>query len=198
MSRTVYGTGQIKNILAVPDVTAGGYHSGLFSKLLDDRIVTVFGEINDEMAEVVVSELLYLASRSDDDIQLYINSPGGSVSAGWAIYDVMQRIRPDVATIATGVCASMASVLLSGGKPGKRYAEKHAMLMIHQVSGQASGQETDIRIAAEHTRLVREELNKALSENCRQSISKIEADTERDLWLNPSQALEYGLIDKIL
>ena len=170
----------------------------IYSKLLKERIIIISGEINDSLADIVVSELLYLDSISHDDISLYINSPGGSITAGMAIYDTMNYIKSDVSTICIGLSASMAAFLLSSGKKGKRFILPNAEVMIHQPLGGASGQATEIKIAAERILKLKEKLNKILAHNTGKSISKIANDTERDYFLSAKEALEYGIIDKII
>ena len=165
---------------------------------IKDRIIILNGEINDNTANIVVAELLYLDSLNSDDISLYINSPGGSITAGMAIYDTMNFVKSDVSTICIGMCASMAAFLLSSGKKGKRYTLPNGEVMIHQPLGGAQGQATEIKIAAERILKLKEKLNRILSENTKQDIKKIEQDTERDHFLDADEALEYGLIDKIL
>lgn len=170
----------------------------IYSRLLKDRIIILSGEITDESANIVVSELLYLDSINHNDISLYINSPGGSVTAGMAIYDTMNFIKSNVSTICIGMCASMAAFLLSSGTKGKRYALPNSEVMIHQPLGGASGQATEIKIAAEHILKTKDKLNKILSNNTGKSIKIIEKDTDRDNYMSSNEALEYGLIDKIL
>ena len=170
----------------------------IYSRLLKDRIIILNGEIDDNLANTVVAQLLYLDSLSTNDISLYINSPGGSITAGMAIYDTMNFVKSDVSTICIGMCASMAAFLLSSGKKGKRYTLPNGEVMIHQPLGGAQGQATEIKIAAERILKLKEKLNRILSENTKQDIKKIEQDTERDHFLDADEALEYGLIDKIL
>ena len=170
----------------------------IFSRLLKDRIIFLSGEIDDNIANTIVSELLYLDSISHDDISLYINSPGGSITSGMAIYDTMNLIKSDVSTICIGMAASMAAFLLSCGTKGKRYILPNAEVMIHQPLGGASGQATEIKIAAERILKLREKLNKILSENTKQPLNKVEEDTERDHFLSSEEAKEYGLVDKII
>ena len=170
----------------------------IFSKLLKNRIIILSGTINDELANTVVAELLYLDSLNHEDISLYINSPGGSVTAGFAIYDTMNLIKSDVSTICMGIAASMAAFLLSSGAKGKRYALKNSEVMIHQPLGGAEGQATEIKIAAEHILKTKKKLNKVLASNTNQELSKIEQDTERDYFLEAIDAKVYGLIDKVL
>lgn len=170
----------------------------IYSRLLKDRIIILNGEIDDNLANTVVAQLLYLDSLNTNDISLYINSPGGSITAGMAIYDTMNFIKSDVSTICIGMCASMAAFLLSSGEKGKRYTLPNGEIMIHQPLGGAQGQATEIKIAAERILKLKEKLNKLLAKNTNQDIKKIEQDTERDYFLNAKEALEYGLIDKIL
>ena len=170
----------------------------IFSRLLKERIIFISGEINDMLANNVIAELLYLDSVSNDDIYLYINSPGGSVTAGMAIYDTMNFIKSDVATICIGIAASMAAFLLSSGKKGKRSVLPNADVMIHQPLGGAEGQASDIKIAADRIICIRKRLNKILASNTRQSLKKIERDTERDNYLSAREALSYGLVDEII
>ena len=170
----------------------------IFSRLLKERIVFISGEINDSLANTVVASLLYLDSINHDDISIYINSPGGSVSAGFAIYDTMQFVASDVSTICIGMAASMGAFLLSSGTPGKRYALPNADIMIHQPLGGAEGQASDIKIAADRIILLRKRLNKILAKNTKNSLRKIEKDTERDYYLDTEEAVLYGLIDKVI
>ncbi len=190
-----------KNVLIpyVVERTASGERSyDLMSRLLEDRIVFLSGEINDAMANVIISQLIYLEGKDPTkDISLYINSPGGSVSAGLAIYDTMNYIKCDVTTICIGMAASMGAFLLSSGAKGKRFALPNAEVMIHQPLGGAQGQASDIQIAAEHILRTKKKLNRILAENCGQDISKVEKDTDRDNWLSAEEAKEYGLIDKV-
>ena len=170
----------------------------IYSRLLKDRIIILNGEIDDNLANTVVAQLLYLDSLNTNDISLYINSPGGSITAGMAIYDTMNFIKSDVSTICIGMCASMAAFLLSSGEKGKRYTLPNGEIMIHQPLGGAQGQATEIKIAAERILKLKEKLNRILSKNTNQDIKKIEQDTERDYFLDAEEALDYGLIDKIL
>lgn len=171
----------------------------IYSRLLNDRIIFVSGEIGDHMADLIVAQLLYLESQDPNkDIQLYINSPGGSVTAGMAIYDTMNYIKPDVSTICVGMAASMGALLLSSGTKGKRFALPSAEVMIHQPLGGTQGQASDILIAADHIKKTKEKLNKILSENTGQDLETIERDTDRDNWLEAEKACEYGLIDKVI
>lgn len=174
------------------------YAYDLYSRLLKDRIIILSGEIDDNLSNIIVGELLYLDSISNDDISLYINSPGGSITAGMAIYDTMNFIKSDVSTICVGMSASMAAFLLSSGKKKKRFILPNAEVMIHQPLGGASGQATEIKIAAEHILKIKEKMNKILALNTNQDLKKVEIDTERDYFLDANEALEYGLVDKIL
>ena len=171
----------------------------IYSRLLKERIIFLGEEVNDVTAGLVVSQLLFLESEDPDkDINLYINSPGGSVTAGMAIYDTMQYVKGDVSTMCMGMAASMGAFLLSGGTKGKRLALPNAEIMIHQPSGGAQGQATEIEIAAEHILRTKKKLNTILSENTGQPYETIVKDTERDNWLTAQEALEYGLIDKVM
>ena len=171
----------------------------IYSRLLKERIIFLGEEVNDVTAGLVVSQLLFLESEDPDkDINLYINSPGGSVTAGMAIYDTMQYVKCDVSTMCMGMAASMGAFLLSGGTKGKRLALPNAEIMIHQPSGGAQGQATEIEIAAEHILRTKKKLNTILSENTGQPYETNVKDTERDNWLTAQEALEYGLIDKVM
>lgn len=171
----------------------------IYSRLLKDRIIFLGEEVNDASASIVVAQLLFLeAEDPEKDIHLYINSPGGSVTAGMAIYDTMQYIKCDVSTVCIGMAASMGAFLLSGGAKGKRYALPNAEIMIHQPLGGAQGQATEIEIAAKHIIRTKEKMNRMLSENTGKSYEQVCADTERDNWLTAQEALEYGLIDSIV
>ena len=170
----------------------------IYSRLLKERIIFLSGEITDDVANIIVSELLYLDSINHNDISLYINSPGGSITSGMAIMDTMNFIKSDVSTICIGMAASMAAFLLSCGKKGKRYILPNAEVMIHQPLGGVSGQATEIKIAAERILKLKNKLNKILSENTNQTLEKIEIDTDRDYFMNANEAKEYGIIDKIL
>lgn len=170
----------------------------LFSRMLEDRIIFLTGEINDSVADLVVAQLIYLEGKDPDkDISLYINSPGGSVTAGMAIYDTMNYIKCDVSTICIGMAASMGAFLLSSGAKGKRYALPNAEIMIHQPLGGAQGQASDIAIHAQQILKIKAKLNKILSENTNQPLEKVEVDTDRDYFMSAPEALEYGLIDKV-
>lgn len=170
----------------------------LYSRLLKDRIIILSGEINDNTANIVVSELLYLDSINHSDISIYINSPGGSITSGMAIYDTMNYIKSDVSTICIGMAASMAAFLLSSGTKGKRYILPNSEVMIHQPLGGAQGQATEIKIAATRILKLKDKLNKILAENTGKDLKTIENDTERDFFMDSNEALEYGIIDKIL
>lgn len=170
----------------------------LYSRLLNDRIIFICGEIDDNLANIVISELLYLDSLNNQDISLYINSPGGSVTSGLAIYDTMNFIKSDVSTIGLGTCASMASFLLSSGTKGKRFCLENTEVMIHEVLGGSKGQATEIKIQADHILYLRERLNKILAKNTGNSLKKINNDTSRDHYLSAQESIEYGLIDAII
>jgi ATP-dependent Clp protease protease subunit len=197
------GAGDIQALNLVPMVieqTARGERAyDIYSRLLKERVVFAVGPVEDYMANVIVAQLLFLESENPDkDIHLYINSPGGSVTAGLAIYDTMQFIKADVSTMCIGQAASMGAVLLTGGAKGKRYCLPHSRMMIHQPLGGFQGQATDIDIHAREILLVRERLNKILSIHTGQSLEKIQSDTDRDNFLGAEQSIEYGLIDEIL
>ena len=170
----------------------------IYSRLLKDRIIILNGEINDSLANSIVAQLLFLDSENHEDISLYINSPGGVITSGMAIYDTMNFIKSDVSTICIGLAASMAAFILSSGKKGKRYALPNAEVMIHQPLGGAQGQATEIKIAAEHILKLKDKLNTILAKNTNKPLEKIQNDTERDYFLTSNDALEYGLIDKII
>ena len=171
----------------------------IFSRLLNDRIIVLSDEVNDATASIVVAQLLYLEGQdAEKDISLYINSPGGSVTAGMAIYDTMQYIKCDVSTICIGMAASMGAFLLSSGAKGKRYALPNSEIMIHQPLGGARGQATEIKIVADHILKTRDKLNKILAENTGRSVEEIARDTERDNYLSAQEAMEYGLVDKVI
>jgi ATP-dependent Clp protease protease subunit len=171
----------------------------IYSRLLKDRIVFLGTPVDDDVANVVIAQLLFLESEDPDkDISLYINSPGGVVSAGMAIYDTMQYVKPQVSTICLGQAASMGAFLLAGGAPGKRFALPNARVMIHQPSGGAGGQATDIEIAAKQILLLKKRLNEILARNSKQPLDRIEKDVERDFWLSAADAKEYGLIDEVI
>ena len=183
----------------IEQTSRGERHYDIFSRLLNDRIIVLSNEINDLTASLVVAQLLFLESEDPDkDIQLYINSPGGSVSAGFAIFDTMEFIKCDVSTICVGMAASMGAFLLSAGAKGKRYALPNSEIMIHQPLGGTRGQASDIIIHAEHILKTREKINKILSEKTGQTLKKIEKDTDRDNFMSAEEAMEYGIIDKIM
>lgn len=184
--------------MVVEQTDRGERSYDIYSKLLEERIIFITGEINDAVANTVVAELLYLEAKdSTKDIDIYINSPGGSVTSGLAIYDTMNFIRCDVSTICIGMAASMAAFLLSSGKKGKRYALPSSEIMIHQPLGGAQGQASDIKIQAEHILALKKKLNSVLAANTGKPIEQIEKDTDRDNYLTAEDALGYGLIDKI-
>ena len=192
---------EIKNTVVpyVVEQTGKGERSyDIYSRLLEDRIIFLSGEINDQMANTIVAQLIYLEGKNPDkDIFMYINSPGGSVSAGLAIYDTMNYIKCDVCTICVGMAASMGAVLLSSGAKGKRFALPNSEIMIHQPLGGFQGQASDIKIHADHIMKTRKLLNKILSENSGAPIEKIEKDTDRDNYMSAEEAKKYGLVDKI-
>ena len=170
----------------------------IFSRLLKERIIFLGDQVTDASAELIVAQMLFLEGEDPDkDIQFYINSPGGSISAGMAIYDTMQFVKCDVSTICVGMAASMGSFLLAGGTKGKRYSLPHSEILIHQPQGGTEGQASDIAIQAAHMAAIKERMNRLLAQNTGQPYEKIVKDTDRDNWMTPEQALEYGLIDKI-
>ena len=189
-------------MLLIPNILERNYNGekiyDIYTKLLQDRIVFITGEINDDLANLVISELLYLDSISHDDIYLYINSPGGSVTAGLAIYDTINYVKSDVSTVGLGLCASMAAVLLASGTRGKRLSLPNAEIMIHQVLGGAEGMASDIKIHAERILEIKNKMNNILAKLTNQTVSKINKDTDRDYYMNPKDALKYGIIDKII
>lgn len=171
----------------------------IYSRLLKDRIIFLGGPIDDHVANLTMAQLLYLEAESDKkDIQMYINSPGGSVSAGLAIYDTMQHVKPNVSTICMGMAASMGAFLLAGGEKGKRYSLPNSRVMLHQVVGGAEGQASDIEIQAKEILRLKKLMNDILVQNTGQKLEKIEKDTDRDFWMSPVEAKDYGLIDKVL
>lgn len=171
----------------------------IYSRLLRDRIIFIGGGIDDHVANVIMAQLLFLESENDKkDIQIYINSPGGSVSAGLAIYDTMRHVKPAVSTICIGMAASMGAFLLAGGEKGKRFALPNARIMLHQVMGGAEGQATDIEIQAKEILRIKKQMNEILAANTGQKFEKIQTDTDRDFWFGPEEAKAYGLIDKVL
>ena len=170
----------------------------IFSRLLKERIIFLGDQVTDASAELIVAQMLFLEGEDPDkDIQFYINSPGGSISAGMAIYDTMQFVKCDVSTICVGMAASMGSFLLAGGTKGKRYSLPHSGILIHQPLGGTEGQASDIAIQAAHMAAIKERMNRLLAQNTGQPYEKIVKDTDRDNWMTPEQALEYGLIDRI-
>lgn len=189
-------------MILIPSVIEKNYNGekifDLYSKLLTNRIVFLNGEINDDQANLIISELLYLDSLSHEDIYLYVNSPGGSVTSGLAIYDTMNYIKSDISTVAIGMCASMAAIILAAGKKGKRLSLPNSEIMIHQVLGGMEGQATEIKIQAERILELKKKLNTILASLTNQKVSKIDADTERDHYLDAKMARDYGLIDKII
>jgi ATP-dependent Clp protease protease subunit len=192
-------TAQMLVPMVVEKTNMGERAYDIYSRLLKERIVFLGGGIDDHVANLIVAQLLFLASEdAKKDISFYINSPGGHVSAGLAIIDTMNHIQPDVSTVCVGMAASMGAVLLSAGKKGKRFALPNAEVMIHQPSGGAEGQATDIEITAKHILATRDRLNKILAKNTGQSMKKIETDVERDFFMSSDEALKYGIVDKIL
>lgn len=194
---------EIKNIQTMPYVitqNARGERSyDIFSRLLEERIVFLADQVTDDLASLVVAQLLHLeAEDPNKDISLYINSPGGSVTAGMAIYDTMQYIKCDVSTICIGMAASMGAFLLAGGAKGKRYALPNSEIMIHQPSGGAQGQASEIQIVAEQIQKTKEKLNKIISENTGQPIEKVAKDTDRDNYMTAKEAMEYGIVDHVV
>ena len=186
----------IPTIIEKNDIGERAYD--IYSRLFKDRIIILNGEITDNSSNVVVAELLYLDSISNDDISLYINSPGGSITAGMAIYDTMNFVKSNVSTICVGMAASMAAFILSSGEKGKRYILPNAEVMIHQPLGGAQGQATEIKIAAERILKLKKKLNKILAEVTGKDITTIDDDTERDYFMDSMEALNYGIVDKIL
>ncbi len=183
----------------IEKTTMGERAYDIYSRLLKDRIIMLGSAIDDEVANVIVAQLLFLESQDKTkDIKLYINSPGGSVTAGLAIYDAMQYVKADVSTICMGMAASMGSVLLAGGAKGKRFALPNSEIMIHQVLGGMQGQASDIKIHAERILQTRDQLNKILAKHTGQNVKTIEADTERDNFMDAKDALSYGLVDKVI
>ncbi len=193
----------MKNYHLIPTVIEkSGYGErayDIFSRLLKERIIFLGDAIDDSIANTIIAQLLFLESEDKEkDIKLYINSPGGSVTAGLAIYDTMQYVKPDVSTICVGIAASMGAVLLAGGKKGKRLALPNAEVLIHQVMGGATGQATDVKIQAEHILKAKDRLNKILAKNTGQSLAKIEKDSDRDYFMSTEEAKKYGIIDKVI
>ncbi|MDO5301881.1 MAG: ATP-dependent Clp endopeptidase proteolytic subunit ClpP [Tissierellia bacterium] len=185
--------------MVVEQTNRGERSYDIYSRLLKDRIIFLTGEVHDQMADLIVAQLLFLESEDPDkDIQIYINSPGGSVSAGLAIYDTMQYIKPDVSTISVGLAASMGALLLLAGAKGKRFALPNSDIMIHQPLGGASGQASDIKIQAEKILKTRERLNEIIVKHTGQSLEKVELDTDRDYFMTAEEAQKYGIIDKVI
>ena len=185
--------------IVIEQTSRGERSYDIYSRLLKDRVILLSEEISDGLASLIVAQLLFLESEdSEKDINLYINSPGGSVTAGFAIYDTMQYIKPDVSTICMGLAASMGAFLLSSGAKGKRFALPNAEIMIHQPLGGVRGQAEDIRIHAENIIKVRERLNRIISENTGQPIEKVRLDTDRDNFMSAAYAADYGLVDKVI
>ena len=186
-------------MIIAPHFYEGHAAEDIFSRLLTERIVLLVNEVNDDLAATIISQLLYLESVDPNkDIQMYICSPGGSVSAGLGIYDTMKHVKCDINTICVGMCASMGAFLLAGGTKGKRYCLENGQVMIHQPMSGTSGQITDMAIAVAHSQRLKARLNKILAANTGHSIEEIERDTDRDNWLWPEEALEYGIIDHII
>lgn len=184
--------------MVIEQTSRGERSYDIYSRLLKERIIFLNGEVNDVLANIVIAQLLFLESEDPDkDIYLYINSPGGSVSAGLGIYDTMNFIKPDVGTICTGLAASMGAFLLCSGAKGKRICLPNSEVMIHQPLGGAQGQATEIEIAAKHILRTKERLNRIIAANCGKSIEEVANDTDRDNWLSAEEALAYGLIDEI-
>lgn len=185
--------------IVIEQTNRGERSYDIYSRLLKERIIILSDEVNSVTASLITAQMLFLeAEDPDKDIQFYINSPGGEVSSGLMIYDTMQYIKADVQTICMGMAASMGAFLLAAGAPGKRFALPNAEVMIHQPSGGAQGQATDIRIAAEHISKMKDRLNRILAERCKQPYEKIAIDTERDNWMSAQDALAYGIIDSIM
>ena len=192
-------TGDIMLIPTVIEKSSMGERAyDIYSRLLKNRIILLSGEINDDTANVIIAQLLYLDSISQDDISIYINSPGGSITSGMAIYDTMNLIKSDVSTICVGMAASMAAFLLSCGKKGKRYCLPNSEVMIHQPLGGVNGQATEIDIVAKRILNLRSKINSIIAKNSKKTLKQIEKDTDRDYYMDASSALEYGIIDKIL
>ena len=198
--RGALGAQALNLVPMVVEQTARGERAyDIYSRLLKERVVFAVGPVEDYMANVIIAQLLFLESENPDkDISLYINSPGGAVTAGMAIYDTMQFIKPQVSTLCIGQAASMGAVLLAGGAEGKRYCLPHSRVMIHQPLGGFQGQATDIDIHAREILKIREQLNEILAQHTHQSVERIREDTERDRFLGPEEAVEYGLVDKML
>jgi ATP-dependent Clp protease protease subunit len=184
--------------MVVEQTNRGERSYDIYSRLLEDRIIFLTGEINDITADIVIAQLIYLEGKDPDkDISLYINSPGGSVTAGMGIYDTMNYIKCDVSTICVGMAASMGAFLLSSGAKGKRFALPNSEIMIHQPLGGAQGQASDIKIQAEHILKIKDRLNRIIAKNTSQPLEKVEKDVDRDYYMSAQEALEYGIVDKI-
>lgn len=188
--------------MLIPNIIEKNYNGeriyDIYSKLLNNRIIFLNGEIDDDLSSLIISQLLYLDSINHEDIYLYINSPGGSVTSGLAIIDTMNYIQSDVSTLAIGMCASMGAVILASGTKGKRLSLAHSQIMIHQVLGGAQGRASDIKIQAERILEMKKDINKLLASLTGKSISRINKDTEKDYYMNPEAAIKYGIIDKIV
>ena len=196
---TIYMGDRMNLIPVVVDKERFGERSyDIFSRLLKERIIFISGEIDDDLANSVIAQLLYLDSLSNDDISIYINSPGGSITSGMAIYDTMNYIKSDVSTVCLGIAASMGAFLLSCGQKNKRYILPNAEVMIHQPLGGVNGQATEIKIVAERILKLKDKINEVLSINTGKDINIIASDTERDFFMNSKEALEYGIVDKII
>ncbi len=200
MSKNPYSpSSQILVPTVIEKTTYGERAYDIYSRLLKDRIIFLGDVIEEHLANIVVAQLLFLESQDKTkDIKLYINSPGGSVTAGLAIYDTMRHIKPDVSTVCVGMAASMAAVLLAAGATGKRFALPNAEVMIHQIMGGAEGQATDIKIRAERILKLKDSLNRILAEHTGQAFDKVEKDTDRDYFMSADEAVKYGLIDKVI
>lgn len=190
------------DFMLIPNIIEKNYNGeriyDIYSKLLNNRIIFLNGEIDDDVSSLIISQLLYLDSINHEDIYLYINSPGGSVTSGLAIIDTMNYIQSDVSTLAIGMCASMGAVILASGTKGKRLSLAHSQIMIHQVLGGAQGRASDIKIQAERILEMKKDINKLLASLTGKSISRINKDTEKDYYMNPEAAIKYGIIDKIV
>ena len=184
--------------IVIEQTSKGERSYDIYSRLLRDRVILLEGEVNDQMANLIVAQLLFLESEGEKDISMYVNSPGGSVTAGMAIYDAMQFIGPDVHTIVMGQACSMGSLLAQAGSPGKRFILPNARHMIHQPSGGADGQASDILIVAKEIQILKNELYEIMAEHSGKSFEQIEKDSDRDYWMTASEAKEYGMIDKVL
>lgn len=194
---------ELKGQYLIPTViekTAYGERAyDIYSRLLKDRIIFLGGPVSDGVANAVIAQLLFLENQDPKkDIEFYINSPGGSVSAGLAVYDTMQHVKPDVQTICVGMAASMGAFLLAGGEKGKRFALPNSEILLHQVMGGAEGQASDIEITAKQVLKTKQKLNQILAKNTGQAVAKIEKDTDRDFWLTPEEAKKYGIIDEVI